>query len=184
VARRRCRTSRRDRLQAVTPRVPLAARPPPPAQIRANQRVRTPRQERFPALSTGPRLVHHPASEVVGRGLSGFLSRHRCTAAAWHRRHQLDNPSRIFGFGGNRSQGPVSPHLEHLFARFNQQLRRPGRIDTAETGFFNTPSMAGEGFIASRRSRWLSSGRGRARRGACPDRARRRPPPRLTPLRR
>jgi hypothetical protein len=50
-------------------RPPLPARPAPPAQIRANQRVRTPRYERFPALSTGPRPMLHPASEVVGRRL-------------------------------------------------------------------------------------------------------------------
>ena len=54
-------------------RLPLAARPAASAQVRAKLRVGTSGDERLAALDARPRLMLHPPSEVVRRGLLWVL---------------------------------------------------------------------------------------------------------------
>jgi hypothetical protein len=53
--------------QQIGPAGALPARPSPPTQVLANQRVRTRRHEQLPALSTWARLMLHPPRQVVAR---------------------------------------------------------------------------------------------------------------------
>jgi hypothetical protein len=63
---------RRSLPVALSRRTPLAARPsPPPSKPACPNALARP----VPRLSTGPQLVHHPANEVVRRGLLWVSSR-------------------------------------------------------------------------------------------------------------
>ena len=69
-----CRSSE---AQALRRRLPKLAGPRPPARLRTDQRVGTPRHEQLAALHTPPRLVNHPPRRVVPLPVQCTSTAHR-----------------------------------------------------------------------------------------------------------
>jgi hypothetical protein len=98
-------------------RVPLAARPAPPTEVRAHLRVRAARGEQLAALSARPRLVLHPARNVVARVPFAPLPNRRVMTPAAPRRpgrpassnSPETRPKEPFSRTSNSVLGPFQP---------------------------------------------------------------------------